>query len=130
MDLVIKCDHFASNVTLLRKCYSSKRFAVFGLIGVLGVLAFVFSAVSPDDDEIQQESFQGNKKREYVVQHWKSILSIRGTLITPVHCAILPGTFSSFGCSEIRRISASDVKPRVMVFCSRIGGRSPPTRAS
>lgn len=130
MDHVIKCDHFASDVTLLRKRHSSKRFAVFGLIGVLGVLAFVFSAVSPEDDEIQQESFQGNKKREYVVQNWKSIPFIRGALVTPVHCAIVPGSIASFRCSEIGPVSASDVKPRVTVFCSRIGGRYPPTRAS
>jgi len=33
------------------------RCACLGLIGVLGVLAFLFSALSPGDDDIQQEFF-------------------------------------------------------------------------
>ena len=56
MDPVIKFGHSAVATPLRgRRNSGSMRRAVFGLVGVVGVLAFIFSAVSPDDDEIQQE---------------------------------------------------------------------------
>jgi len=60
MNLVIKLGYIAVATPLRRRRNSgSVRRAVFGLVGVLGVLAFIFSAVSPDDDEIQQEFARG-----------------------------------------------------------------------
>src|SRR6267143_6865977 len=49
-----------------------RKAAIFGLVGVLGVLAFIFSALSAEDDEIQQEFAQGSKTRQCVVRNWKS----------------------------------------------------------
>jgi len=74
MDLVIRGDHSSSAANPLRKPDRSNRCAVFGLIGVLGVLAFVFSSVSPDDD-IQQEFAQSSKNRQCAVQNLKSMHS-------------------------------------------------------
>jgi hypothetical protein len=69
MNLVIKLGYIAVATPLRRRRNSgSVRRVVFGLVGVLGVLAFIFSAVSPDDDEIQQEFAQGSKSRQDVVR--------------------------------------------------------------
>lgn len=103
---------------------------MLGLIGVLGVLAFILSAVSPEDDDIEQEFVHGKTKREYVVQNWRSIPSIRGARVIPVHTAAVPRSLSSFCCSAIGRARVYHIKLGATVFCSRIGGRSPPTKAS
>jgi len=132
MDLVIKFDHNAVAAALLRERPNSAatRCAMFGLIGVLGVLAFIFSAVSPDDDEIQQEFAQGSKTRQGVVRNWKSIPSVRVTLIRPVHYAIVPRSLPSARCSAIERVAIYDVKIGATAFPSGTCGRSPPTNSS
>jgi len=50
-------------------CRQGRRYycARWGLIGVFGVLAFLFSAVSPDDDDIQQEFVQASKSKQFVL---------------------------------------------------------------
>lgn len=130
MDLVIKGDHSSIAANPLRKRDRSNRCAVLGLIGVLGVLAFVFSAVSPDDDDIQQEFIQGSRNRQWVVLNWNPIPSIHGARVNPVHCAVVPRSLYSFCCFAIGPASVSDVELGATVFCSGIGGRSPPTRVS
>jgi hypothetical protein len=130
MTLVIKADHYGTAAIHTREFHRSNRYEVLGLIGVLGVLAFILSAVSPEDDEIQQEFIQGKTKRECVVRNWKSIPSIHSACVNPVHCSVVPRSLSSFCCSAIGPARVSEVKPGATVFCSRIGGRSPPTGVS
>ena len=130
MDLVIKCDLCAIVAAPLRKGRSSKRYAVFGLVGVLGVLAFIFSSVSPGDDEIQQEFIQQSRNRQRVVLNWKTAPCIRGTLLKPVHYAFVLRGLPSFCCSTIGRVHISDIKIGAIIFRSRAGGRSPPVSQS
>ena len=44
----------------------------FGLLAALGVLAFFFSVISPNDDDIQQEFIQGHKPKQVVVCNHKN----------------------------------------------------------
>jgi hypothetical protein len=128
--MILSVKHCVSAATHFRKGSSSDHLVVFGLIGLLGVLAFVFSAVSPDDDEFQQGFVHGNKKRECVVQNWKSIPSVRGTLFNPVHFAVAPRRLPTFGCSAIVVAPVSHIAVRATVFGRRTDGRSPPTITS
>jgi hypothetical protein len=135
MNLVIKFDHTAVATPRQERPNSgSTRCAVFGLIGVLGVLAFIFSAVSPDDDEILQEFTQGSKTRRCVVRNWKSIPSVRVTPVNLVHCAIVPRRLPFVRCSAIERVLicdfTCDFETAATAFPKRTCGRSPPDRSS
>jgi hypothetical protein len=130
MDHVIKFDHGAVAAPLRERPNSAAtRCAVFCLAGVLGVLAFIFSAVSPDDDEIQQEFAQGTKTRRCLVRNWKSIPNVRITLVNPVCCAIVPRRLPSVRCSAIERVLIPDDEIGATAFASQTSGRSPPTRS-
>lgn len=101
------------------------------LMGALGVLAFIFSAVSPYDDDFQQEFGLANKQIECVLLNWKSIPSIRGTLVNPVQCALVPRRLSSPCCPAIGRACISAAKIQATGSSSRTSdGRSPPTITS
>ena len=131
MDLVIKIDHGAVAASLRERPNSAAtRCAVFRLVGVLGILAFLFSVVSPYDDEIQQEFAQGTKTRRCVVRNWKSIPNVRITLVNPVCCAIVPRRLPFVRCSAIERVLICDVEIGATAFPSQTSGRSPPTRSS
>src|ERR1700746_3867994 len=130
MNLVIKLGYIAVATPLRRRRNSgSVRRAVFGLVGVLGVLAFIFSAVSPDDDEIQQEFAQGSKSRQDVVRNWKSIPRVHVTLVNLVHNAIVPRRPPPVRCSAIARVLIWDIKNAATALPNRICGRSPPARS-
>ena len=130
MDLVIKFDHGAVAVASSgeRPNSATTRRAVLGLVAVLGVLAFIFSAVSPNDDENQQE-FAQSRTRRCVVRNWKSISSVRVKLVNPVHDAIVPRSLSSIRRSAIERVLIDDLKSAGTAFPARTSGRSPPTRS-
>jgi hypothetical protein len=127
---VINLDHYAIGEARAPRRRSFNLYALFGLAGALGVLAFIFSAVSPEDDDIQQEFAQGPESRQCLVQNCKSITSIRVTLVDPVHFAVVARTLLSFRYTALERVRMPSVKIGAMVFRSRTGDRSPPTRSS
>jgi hypothetical protein len=131
MNLVIKFNHSAVATRLRgRRNSGSTRFAIFALVGVLGVLAFIFSAVSADDDEIQQEFALGSATRQGVVRDWKSIPSFRVTLANLVHYAVVPRRLLSVRCSAIERVFICDIETAATALPNRTSGRSPPTGSS
>jgi hypothetical protein len=130
MNLVIEFNHCAVATPLRgRRSSGSTRFAIFALVGVLGVLAFIFSAVSADDDEIQQEFALCSKTRQGVVRNWKSIPSVRVTLVNLVHYAVVPRRLLSVCCSAIERVLIRDVGTAATALPNRTSGRSPPARS-
>jgi hypothetical protein len=129
VNLVCKLERYASPVTPLYPSHWFSRCAVFGLIGALGVLALIFSALSPNDDDIQQEFAQGSKNRQHVVQNWKAVPSVRATRVQPVQHVFVGQSLPWFYSSPTGRVVISDVKIGAASFCNRIGGRSPPTAA-
>lgn len=125
MNLVCKRDRGASPAFPLQQGHCSNRNPMFGFIGALGVLALIFSALSPHDDDIQQEFAQVGKNRQRVVRNWKSIPSVCATLVSPVQQLVARSLFC-FCRSAIGRVVVSDAKIGATVFPRRIGGRSPP----
>jgi hypothetical protein len=129
MNLLSKRDRFASLATRLRQSLRLDRYAVFGLIGTVGVLALVFSALSPNDDEIQQEFAQGSKNRQCVAQNWKSLSNDRNTPVNPVQDVVIGQVLPSSCCSVTGCVEISDLTIGATTFCSRMSGRSPPAIA-
>jgi hypothetical protein len=73
---------------------------------------------------------QGSKTRQCVVRNWKSIPSVRVTLVNLVHCAIVPRRLPSVHCSAIERVFICDFETAATAFPNRTCGRSPPDRSS
>lgn len=103
---------------------------LFALAGVLGVLAFVFSAVSPYDDEIQHEFFRRPETRQFVVQNCKLIRDIRISVNGLVPHALARRSLVCFRGASVEQARVFDVEIRAAIFCSQAGSRSPPTRSS
>jgi len=104
--------------------------ALLGLLFAFGVLAFLFSAVSPDDDDIQQQFVQGNKAKQFVLATSKSVPNIRGFRINRVPSALLPPRPLSTRCTVIGRVLSVDEKIIGTIVSSRTGDRSPPSKSS
>jgi hypothetical protein len=113
-----------------RPCRIGHRRALLGLLGAFGVLAFVFSAASPGDDDIQQEFFQGRKSRHCFLANYKSVSSLQTFRICTVRSALAPPTqhFASFYVTA--RVSVPDDEIKVRVCSGSTGDRSPPTKSS
>ena len=80
-----------------RPCRLGHRFVLLGLLGALGAFAFIFSAISPDDDDIQQEFFQSSKSRQCFLANYKTVSSWTFRICT-VRSVLAPPTpqFASF----------------------------------
>jgi hypothetical protein len=59
------------------------RRALPRLLAALGVLAFIFSATCPDDDDIQQKFLQSSKSKQRVVANYKSYWPLPWSLTRP-----------------------------------------------
>lgn len=106
-------------------------YAVLGrLIGVLGVLAFIFSVASPEDDDLQQEVALRSESRPSLVQHRNSIASTRVILNGSVHHALVARTLVSFHYRAIQRVRMPALKIWDTVVAKRLLDRSPPTGSS
>jgi hypothetical protein len=104
MDALAYCPQRAiKGEPLLRRppCRLGHRCVLLGLLGALGALAFIFSAISPDDDDIQQ-----------------------------VRYALAPPTLQIASFYVTARVSVPDDEIKSRVCSSRAGNRSPPSRPS
>jgi hypothetical protein len=104
------------------------RRALLSLLAALGVLAFIFSAISPVDDDIQQEFFQHSKSKQCVLTDYKAVSNFRTFRICTVHSALAPPTpqFASYDVTARVSIPGDDIKSSRV--CSRTGDRSPPSK--
>jgi len=55
---MINRDNYATGAARPPQRRNFNLYALFGIASVLGILAFVFSVISPYDDDIQQELVQ------------------------------------------------------------------------
>jgi hypothetical protein len=112
-------------------CRQGRRYycARWGLIGLFGVLAFLFSAVSPDDDDIQQEFVQANRSKQFVLATYRSAPNVQGLRIKTVRCALVPPRPLSACCHVIGRISVDYKEINGAILSSRTGDRSPPSES-
>ena len=106
------------------------RRALLSLLAALGVLAFIFSATCPDDDDIQQEFLQSSKSKQCVFANYKALSNLRTFRICTLRPALAPPTseIASYYLTDYVSVTGNEIKCRV---CSRTtGDRSPPTQSS
>lgn len=104
--------------------------ALLRLLAAFGILSITFSAISPDDDDIQQEFFQSGKSKQCVLADYKAVSSLLTFRICTIRSALAPPTPQSASYYVTARVSVPDdeIKSRV---CSRTASdRSPPAKSS
>lgn len=104
----------------------SRRRALLNLLAAFGVLAFVFSAISPDDDDIQQEFLQSSKSKQFVLANYKAVSSLQTGRICTVYSALAQPTPQFAGYCVTARVSVPSDEIKSRVCGSRTGERPPP----
>ena len=106
------------------------RVGWFGLLAAIGFLAFMFSAVSPNDDDVQQEFVQSNKPKQLLVANHKASRDARTFGVHRVPPAILQqlALDIDFAATHQRDASAHLAILRTASNASR--DRSPPAKLS
>jgi hypothetical protein len=108
-----------------------RQYALLSLLAAVGVLAFIFSAISTVDDDIQQEFFfQRSKSEQCVLANYNAVSNLRTFRVRTVHSALAPPTpqFASYDVTARVSVPGDEIKGRV---CSgRTGDRSPPTKST
>ena len=107
-----------------------RRVGLFGLLAAIGFLAFMFSAVSPYDDDLQQEFVQSNRPKQLLVANHKASRDPRTFGIHRVPSAILQqlALDIDFAATHQHDASAHLAIPRTASNASR--DRSPPAKLS
>ncbi len=111
-----------------RRRRSGDRCVALTLLATFGVIAFIFSAVSPDDDDIQQVFYKTSESKQCVVAGYKTVSSLRIFRICRIHVALAPSAQQSFRHFAMTRVSVPGDQIRRRVSSGRTGDRSPPTR--
>jgi len=104
--------------------------ALLGSLAAFGVLAFIFSAASPGDDELQQEFFLSSKSKQCILANYKAVSNLRAFRIFTVPTALAPPTPQFARYYVTARLSVRDNEIKAKVCSSRTGDRSPPTKSS
>lgn len=110
--------------------YSRRRVGLFGLLAAVGFLAFMFSAVSPYDDDVQQEFVQSNKPKQLLVANHKAS---RDTGTFGVH-RVPPAIFEQLSLGIDFAATQHDASARRAILpasaSNRFRDRSPPAKLS
>ena len=101
--------------------------ALFTVVGVLGALAFVFSAVSPEDDDFQQEFAQSTKTRQCLVRNLQSISNVYAGSCKSVHHTGILRSLATVDRSFVRHVIPRAAGIGATVLSTRTIGRSPPS---
>jgi hypothetical protein len=99
-------------------------------LAAFGVLAFIFSATVPDDDDIQQECLQSSKSKQCFLVNHKTATDFPTPRIYAggsVHASLTP-QLASYHQTGLLGLARDHVKDRVCAC--RMGDRSPPTQPS
>lgn len=105
----------------------SARYTLLGIVSVLGVLAFVLSAVSPADDDVQQEFVQATKSRHSVVQNCKSLPRGKASWKRLVWRGRNPGNCAFILSFPVERVGGAELSFWATTpFAYRASDRSPP----
>ena len=124
---MITLDHKSS--LRARGSARASSYALLACVGLLGVLAFVCSVVSPGDDDVQQEFVQATKTRRALVRDRKSIptIEIQGKNQTPPVAVLrIPFSVRRF---LVELVVVPGFQGRREIFSRSITGRSPPSQA-
>jgi hypothetical protein len=109
---------------------SGHRSALLALLAAFGALAFVFSAISPTDDDIQQEFLRTSKSTQCAFASHRAVSNLRIFQIRAVFSAPAPPTPQFPSHFAIARVSVPEDEIKGRVCSGRTGDRSPPTASS
>ena len=101
-----------------------------GLIGACGVLAFLFSVVSPYDDDIQQEVIELLKPKQTVLIIFKAPSHIRGLRLKTAPSALIPSAQILVCYAVVEYVSIRGEADQARIVGNRTDDRSPPTDPS
>jgi hypothetical protein len=120
----------AEPLVLRRPRRLGHHYVLLGLFATLGVLAFILSATSPADDDIQQEFCQSSKSKQCGLASNKALSSPQTFRICSVRSALASPTpqFASYYVTAFLSAPVDEIKARVC--SSRSGDRSPPIKSS
>ena len=105
------------------------RFPLVSLLAAFGILAFIFSVIQPDDDDIQQEFCKTSTLKQFTFANYKAVSNHRTLRIRALCSALAPPT-SQFPTHSATRFFVPCEEIRIGVSSSRTGDRSPPTASS
>jgi hypothetical protein len=108
----------------------SRHYALLSTLAAFGLIAFIFSAISPDDDNLQQEFFQSSKSKQCFLANHKALSNLQTFRMCIVSSALAPPTQQLASFYVTARVSVPEDEIKVRVCSSRTGDRSPPTKTS
>jgi hypothetical protein len=115
---------------LFRRRPRRHHYVLLSLFATLGVLAFILSATSPADDDIQQECCQSSKSKQCVLADHKALSNPQTSRICTGPSALASPTpeFASYYVTVL--LSAPGDEIEVSVCSCRTGDRSPPIKSA
>jgi hypothetical protein len=99
------------------------------LLIAFGVLAFILSATSPHDDDIQQDCCRSRKSKPCVLANYKTVSNLRTFRICTVRSMLAP-PLPLFASYVTAYVSVPEDEIKGIVCSSMTGDRSPPTKSS
>lgn len=127
IDPMVTLHHSMTVPTSLRTHSRHSRGALFTVVGALGALAFVFSAVSPEDDDSQQEFAQSTKTQQCLVRNLQSISTVYAGSSKSVYHAGILRSLPTGDRSFVRPVIPLAAGIGATVLSTRTIGRSPPS---
>jgi hypothetical protein len=109
---------------------SGHRYALLSWLAAFGILAFIFSATSPGDDDIQQEFFKTSRSRHCAFATYNAVSSLPTFRIPTVCSALAPPTPQFPSHFAMARVSITGDAILARVRTSKTGDRSPPAVSS
>src|SRR5215470_12532724 len=112
-----------------RPCGVGRRQALVSILAAFGILAFIFSAISPVDDDVQPDFFQRSKSKQ-IIFVYRAASTLQTFRIRTVHSALATPTpqFASYDVTARLAVCGDQTKNRVCI--NTAGDRSPPSKSA
>jgi hypothetical protein len=105
-------------------------FVLFGVLTAVGALAFLFSVVSPYDDDVQQEFAQVNRPKHSYLENCKKAAGTHALATNTGQPALLSQRLVMVHCGVKPHDLVADQKIIRTISSSGTGDRSPPNKSS
>ena len=125
-----KASRLWARFPLLRAVSLRSRLGLFGLLAAIGFLAFMFSAVSPYDDDVQQEFVQSNKPKQFSAASYKAAPDVHTFGVHRLPAVVSTRRVLITCCGVVRSDFIADHKVPRTISRNQTGDRSPPSRLS
>jgi hypothetical protein len=106
------------------------RHPLLRLLTILGVLAFIFSAIAPMDDDVQPDFSRRSKSEQCTLRQHNGSFRLRNLRFRVIYSVPAASGVHFSRPFVTARIPIPDVESKAGIRCSRAGERSPPTAQS